>query len=153
MSGTMDCRANRRTDDPLATLFESRPVFESALSAGCIEMMTGWMKRCKVEHKSCPRQIEQPLPTRVIDVEPSNGKVRLFVSNGRSGQWAALSHCWGEVQPVKTIKTNFDIHCQKGLDLASLTPTFRNAIILTRRLGIPYIWINSLCIIQNNSAD
>lgn len=55
--------------------------------------------------------------------------------------------------PLKPTNPILTFICQKGLDLATRTPTFRDAIILTRRLGIPYIWIDSLSIIQNDSVD
>jgi hypothetical protein len=149
----MFCRADDRKDDPLAIIIDSRPVHESPSSMECVEMMSGWLKSCNDEHGSCPQQIEQRLPTRVIEVTPDSGNVRLVVSNGRPGKWAALSYCWGKVLPAKTDLTNFNRHCQEGIPLSSLTSTFRDAICLTRRLGIPYLWIDALCIIQNDSKD
>lgn len=40
-----------------------------------------------------------------------------------------------------------------GIDVDKLPPTFQQAIILTKSLGIEYIWIDSLCIIQDDDID
>jgi hypothetical protein len=83
--------------------------------------------------------------------------------------YAALSHCWGKVQPVRLMKTN--VAALKGsIAIASLPKTFQDAIAVTRRLQLRYIWIDSLykpcnpplksflvtqsrCIIQDDPKD
>jgi hypothetical protein len=86
-------------------------------------------------------------------VGPEGDNIKLVVSNGCSGKWIALSHCWGKVLPVKTESTNFRKHCQEGLPLNGFTQTFSDAILLTRALGIQYLWIDALCIIQDSKED
>jgi len=69
--------------------------------------------------------------------------------------YITLSHCWGgttkRIGPTEDNLSDF----QKGISLASLPQTFRDAIVLARHLDrrVRYIWIDSLCIIQNNKAD
>jgi len=63
-----------------------------------------------------------------------------------------LSHCWGTHQPVTTTTSNLEERLLSiGLD--DLPLTFRHAILLTQRLNIKYIWIDSLCILQDDSED
>ncbi|KAF3809524.1 hypothetical protein GCG54_00012808, partial [Colletotrichum gloeosporioides] len=56
--------------------------------------------------------------------------------------YVALSHCWGHHQPAKTTKATLD-----------LPKTFQDAITVTRALGIDFIWVDSLCIIQDDPDD
>ena len=95
-----------------------------------------------------------PLPTRVIDVGPANGSLepRLALSEGILGQYVALTHVWGGLVPVRTLNVNLSSHLAQ-LSLSSLPATFRDAVIITRRLGFRYLWIDALCIIQDSKED
>ncbi|KAK0710811.1 heterokaryon incompatibility protein-domain-containing protein, partial [Lasiosphaeris hirsuta] len=96
------------------------------------------------------------LPTRVIDCSlvGETGTIRLVEPNGASGSWVALSHCWGkpDKRPLATTRCNMSRH-MKGIRLTALPKTFRDAITVTRALGIQYLWIDSLCIIQGDLED
>ena len=41
----------------------------------------------------------------------------------------------------------------EGIDEASLQKTFADAIYVNRKLGIPFLWIDCLCIIQDDPTD
>lgn len=77
---------------------------------------------------------------------------RLYESNGEKARYLALSHCWGRHQNLKTEQRTLKARA-KGLDLNSLPKTFRDAIRVTQSLGISYLWIDSLCIIQDDKTD
>ena len=117
--------------------------------------MRGWLERCQKEHKTCPKQdVEHELPTRLLDVGPSTSEPFLRASKGRWGTWAALSHCWGRRLRVKTTRSNLEAQYEgKGLTLNELPPTFRDAVRIARDLGIRYLWIDALCIIQDDKDD
>lgn len=67
-------------------------------------------------------------------------------------QYLALSYCWGTSQPcVLTLSTK--AHFNKSLPVQSLSQILKDAIDLTRSLGFSYIWIDSLCIIQDSETD
>jgi hypothetical protein len=114
--------------------------------------MKDWLSTCQKEHRRCPQQEDSRLPTRVIDVGTSTREPRLVVTGGRSGKWTALSHCWGSYRPLKTESKTLESYC-KSLPLSALPPTFRDAIIITRALGVQYLWIDSLCILQDSKSD
>lgn len=76
----------------------------------------------------------------------------LHVSNGELGPWLSLSHCWGKEQTFTTKLNTLASHCNT-LSLVDLPETFRDAIMITRRLGYQYLWIDSLCIIQDSQED
>lgn len=68
------------------------------------------------------------------------------------GSYATLSHCWGDVVLTKLLLSNFD-DMMISIDEGNLPLTFREAIATVRELGIRYVWIDSLCIIQDSIAD
>lgn len=118
-------------------------------------MVPGWLKACYTSHSKCPKLAEAPLPTRVIDVGSKTVKPRLVISGGLPGKWVALSHCWGPdkaSQPLKTELATIDQHCRE-LSFDSLPASFKDAVTITRFLGIQYLWIDSLCIVQDSAED
>jgi hypothetical protein len=64
----------------------------------------------------------------------------------------ALSHCWGLKKPLMTTSETLSSHLA-GMKLQDLPKTFREAIDITRGIGIQYLWIDSLCIIQGDKQD
>ncbi|WYZ43654.1 hypothetical protein EsH8_VII_000090 [Colletotrichum jinshuiense] len=79
---------------------------------------------------------------------------RLIITNETppKGPYISLSHRWGGSDIIKcTIKTLPKL--QRGILLSELPATFQDALSATRSLGIAYIWIDSLCIIQDSRSD
>jgi len=94
------------------------------------------------------------LPTRVIDVGISTSdQQRLIITNSTLGHYAALSYCWGvEPQPLITTKSNIET-LYDNIPTLSLAKTIQEAIFVVRQLGLRYIWIDAICIIQDSAAD
>lgn len=116
------------------------------------ELVIDWMDDCERNHPLCLRPAT-PLPTRVINVGDSKGKEPfLYVSQGEEARYVALSHCWGEVLLIKTEKSNIAKH-QNDIPFATLPKNFKDAITVARAIGVQYIWIDSLCIIQDDGPD
>ena len=92
----------------------------------------------------------------MIDVGTKLGdQVRLIETSGNpDGHWVALSHCWGKKQnhPPKTTRANLSEHLN-AIPLSSLPRTFQDAVVVTRELGLRYLWIDSLCIVQDDEDD
>jgi len=143
-------------DDPLSKIFEhnERYVEPDPSSDPSLSYETRWRERCCSEHITCPSEVDHPLPTRVLDLTPDSGSQNpaLFISEGRLGRWVALSHCWGGEQPMKTTTGTLEAR-QAGIQLEELPQTFVDAVTITKRLGFRYLWIDSLCIIQDSKAD
>lgn len=66
--------------------------------------------------------------------------------------YATLSHCWGSSQPFVTLSSNLKTRMD-GIDSNTLPRTFKDAITVCRRLQIEYLWIDSICIIQDDKKD
>jgi hypothetical protein len=82
-----------------------------------------------------------------------NNNIRL-VSRVTPSRYACLSHCWGNDRHVtRTTRACVGVFTSSGVSLESLPKTFRDAIRICRKLGIDHIWIDSLCIIQDDISD
>jgi hypothetical protein len=95
----------------------------------------------------------------VLDLGPLPGgfpepdaDVRLVESNGARGRYICLSYCWGGTIDIRLTKDRYESYT-RGIAWATLPQGYRDAIHLTRKLGVRYIWIDSLCIIQDNDDD
>lgn len=107
-----------------------------------------WMETCQSTHRC--RGTSGNLPSRVLSVDSDT--VRLCDGSGKSGAYAALSHCWGTQPILTTTKSTLELH-KHAVDWSQLGKTFQDAITLTRSLGIAYIWIDCLCIVQDSVED
>jgi hypothetical protein len=111
-----------------------------------------WLRDCMANHPMCPRP-STSLPLRVIDVGTENIEPVLCITGkDENAQYTALSHCWGELQPITTTAATLEQRKQ-SIPLSSLPKTFQHAIVITRRLGVQYLWIDSLCILQDSVED
>jgi hypothetical protein len=78
-----------------------------------------------------------------------------FLFNTREDQiynYIALSYAWGEAKQLKTLKINLESHLQR-LPTSNLPRTIAEAIRVARDLGYCYIWIDAICIVQDDSTD
>jgi hypothetical protein len=121
------------------------------LSGSCMTLAQKWLQDCsqgKGKHAKCPQAVQTELPTRVIDIE----EMRLHCPAPEAkGLWVSLSHCWGGSSPLQTTTGNLESH-MAGLP-GPFPQTFADAVAVTRMLGLRYLWIDSLCIIQDSHED
>ncbi|CAO2648523.1 Nn.00g077900.m01.CDS01 [Neocucurbitaria sp. VM-36] len=123
-------------------------------SGEALVKMKSWVAQCIVNHSDslCDSPENPTLPTRVVDVGLRDGRVKLLEANGAKAKYICLSHCWGLEQIIMTTRMTLEDH-KRGIAWDELSKTFQDAITLTRTLGFEYIWIDSLCIIQDDSRD
>ncbi|KAH8695708.1 heterokaryon incompatibility protein-domain-containing protein [Phaeosphaeriaceae sp. PMI808] len=91
-------------------------------------------------------------PKRLLDVGRATSPIRLIDTQGKVFQYVALSHCWGSAPQFTTTKSNWT-KLTVNISFEGLPPLFQDAIIITRQLGLRYVWIDSLCIIQDSLRD
>ena len=94
------------------------------------------------------------LPTRLVNIGSADGKQSPFLWEcGESqGRYAALSYCWGTSTPFITHIESYKDRLQ-GFTLEELPKTVRDAVVVTRMLGLQFLWVDALCIIQGDSHD
>lgn len=119
------------------------------------------IQNCVLGH-SCHtfKSHDQHLPTRLVHI-PQDFEalgVRLIANAPEKlpegSRYAALTHCWGEKKPeCLTTGENFDLHSTRGIPWANVPRLFKDAMRYSRRLGLEYMWIDSLCIIQQDKRD
>jgi hypothetical protein len=139
-------------------LISGRILHPDITSIEVVELARNWIAECKDSHPACQQDPNTCLPSRVLDVgvstdtDLSKQVVSIFASDGKCEQWVALSHCWGGLPTLKTTTDNLT-SLQKGVPLHSLPRLYQDAVMITRSLGYRYLWIDSLCIIQDSLED
>lgn len=108
---------------------------------------------CQEKHPLC-RFEEAQLPTRVLDVQSrmADTTITLVDSEGLSARYATLSYCWGLSGNLKTTKANIQAH-RNGIKIDTLPKTIREAVITAQHLSLRYLWVDALCIIQDDTED
>ncbi|KAI0849789.1 HET-domain-containing protein [Daldinia vernicosa] len=126
----------------------------TASEAAC-EWVKHQLSACSQSHQRCRTRDSTFLPTRLISIAGSNDEVRLIDNSEvpHGSHYVALSHCWGLKLP-ECLTTKANVLDQKeNVPWSTLPKSFQEAILFTRKLGIGYIWIDSLCIIQRDPQD
>jgi hypothetical protein len=145
------------------------------LSAASLNLLYLWITNCLDSHQQC-RQIERSSfkHTRLLDlgVELASDMqdIRIVVSEehfsvsieeddtenyGHPGirhGYMTLSHCWGGARNIKLLENNME-DFENGISMTDLPKTFAEAVLVVRMLGCRYLWIDSLCIVQDSPAD
>ncbi|KAI3572749.1 heterokaryon incompatibility protein-domain-containing protein, partial [Fusarium oxysporum f. sp. albedinis] len=115
-----------------------------------------WQQECQLTHEKC-NQSARPIaePKRLIYVGGSSDSTALIESLRESvGHYAALSYCWGDMSQnyYRTTRETLASRLQ-GFNINDLPKTLQDAVKVTRALGLEYIWVDVLCIVQDDSED
>lgn len=149
------------TDEPIINLCSSGGVDDA------VALAKHWILECDNSHTACndhPRTKQQPkvVPTRLIDVGSTHGgrPPRVYIQNFLDHEdvvadveYAALSYAWGSDPTFATTTASNVGEMTECLPWDKLAKTIQEAIIFTRKLGIKYLWVDALCILQNEGPD
>jgi Heterokaryon incompatibility protein (HET) len=102
-----------------------------------------WIKTCVDEHQNCSLAKARQSPQRILQI--FDDYLVLHEHLDHKIIYACLSHCWGTSTMLRSTTATMDAF-KRCLPAKVLPPTFRDAVDICRRLGIYYIWIDSLCI-------
>ena len=149
---------NHRADQQGRTIEYPSPLHTA--SPLCGDMAIHWFDHCMRNHAKCSEHFADSdrLPTRLIDVGPLDGtqEPRLVLSSELQGRpdvrYITLSHRWASSVVLKLESTNIE-SLRRRIPLESLPQTFVDAIEVTRVLSVRYLWIDSLCILQDAIDD
>ncbi|KAK0672651.1 heterokaryon incompatibility protein-domain-containing protein [Cercophora samala] len=119
-----------------------------------------YLEDCSANHTKCREFNLKHMPTRLLEVSPYPNSstpgeppfvVRL-VTNPAPAPYATLSYCWGGDQPGKTTKKNIAAY-SRNIPLDALPLTIIDALTVTHGIGMKYLWVDALCIIQDSDQD
>jgi hypothetical protein len=126
-------------------------ICESADSEASCTLMKGWIDRCFTTHNHPPAKPHFK-PTRLIRLAKNEIEGAQLCSPTMPVEFAALSYRWGSDNESRTLQENL-AERYKRLDISSLPKTLRDAIKITRGLEIEYLWIDRLCIAQDDTDE
>jgi hypothetical protein len=122
-----------------------------------------WIKEmienCASHHEKCNSTPVSWLPTRLIQVGGPGKLPRLvetskmpLVPGSPPPRYTTLSHCWGKTETIELTSSNRS-RLYDGIPQSTIPKTYADAMVFTSLLGLQYIWIDSLCIVQGDSQD
>ncbi|KAK5656008.1 hypothetical protein OQA88_5146 [Cercophora sp. LCS_1] len=117
--------------------------------------VSSMLSACIEGHPPCKQNAEAvKLPTRVICIGEAPNDIKLMETNGITGSYVTLSYCWGgKGAKAKTTKSNLLARCEGPIPQHELSQTHLDAIEITKALGYQYLWIDAICIIQDDDED
>ncbi|OJD39091.1 het-domain-containing protein [Diplodia corticola] len=144
-------------DDKLRASLPVRKQTSDRGTRTIFQMIQGWVKSCdeRPPEKDVAHccSLSPTVPTRLIDISGAPQKLRLVETGGKAhAAYAALSYCRGETEPLKTSQDTLAAHMD-DIAITKLPWMFLDAVKTARWLDLKYIWIDSLCIIQDDEAD
>ncbi|KAF2176066.1 hypothetical protein K469DRAFT_700459 [Zopfia rhizophila CBS 207.26] len=125
-----------------------------------------WLEDCDNNHRDCHGVPSTTLPTRLIDVYAHNENGLRLIETRHDiiggNKYIALSHPWGDMEKYPPFSTLSTDESGRGCTLENfkneipyeeLPATFKDAVDTTRALGVRYLWVDSICIIQGRNGD
>ncbi|OGM51255.1 hypothetical protein ABOM_000023 [Aspergillus bombycis] len=112
-----------------------------------------WLRQCTQSHEACSVRGKPYLPKRVVRLASYNVNPVLYeTSHGQRADYVALSYCWGGDKNLLT--TQDTIRSRKaGILWSDIPQTLKDAMHLTLALGVEFIWIDALCIVQDDPIE
>lgn len=132
----------------------------STQSEASFKLAREWLNECLSSHSRCSRvaSVDLHSPTRLLDVGSpdvlTQPKLRLqgCADLGSRPTYLTLSHCWGGAKIYQLTSSTYE-SIRIGIALDVLPKSFKDAFLITRKLRYRYLWVDSLCIVQDNQAE
>jgi len=114
-----------------------------------------WLSTCDNEHNECIQTLgNSALPSRWVDLGIGNDTATVRLCSREeihpNAVYMTLSHCWGS-KPMLKLESHSLAAFRSRIPIEQ-SKTYSEAVFVARRLGVRYLWIDSLCIIQGTSA-
>lgn len=117
-----------------------------------------WVNKCQESHVRCSKyKNEIWFPTRLLDVRfESDSQIIKVVEvcnlEEPVGLYNTLSHAWGDGNFLKLTRDT-QSSLETGVTLDLLTKTFQDAVMVCQRMGVHFLWIDCLCILQDDHSE
>ncbi|RSL71758.1 hypothetical protein CEP53_001373 [Fusarium sp. AF-6] len=122
-----------------------------------------WISNCQANHDRCnsSQPGQRVLPSRLISIDApilgeTTPQARLVLTDSlpkdETTEYCALSHSWGRSSPLRLLEDNLE-GLLKSINTSLLSKNIQDALVVAHRLEFKYIWVDSICIIQNSAQD
>lgn len=145
------------------TTATSFPVVQphSSVNTGyhAIVQIRAWLQSCEREHTHCKRvpdssNLRKMANVRLIHVGTASEPTVRLVCVKELSSWPAyttLSHRWTDTTKATQLQWNNIQQYHKSIEIGSWPPVYKQALHITRQLGIQHLWIDSICIVQDSN--
>jgi hypothetical protein len=139
----------------------SSPQLFGIRSSAVSETLRQWLYDCDRNHARCDRHpdlhvvVQTELPTRLVEIGAHSSSMVRVIHPESVVKYAAVSYRWGYASQYLNYQTTRENLAEKenGVALASLPLVLQNAIEVAREIGMQFIWIDALCIVQGPGGD
>ncbi|PIA89190.1 hypothetical protein CB0940_06888 [Cercospora beticola] len=143
-------------DSPAAAYVTTRPIDDEAGSSETFAKISLWRATCLQEHHdSCPTPNSTFVPKRLVEVQDADGfdclRLRETEHVGHP-PYIPLSYCWGDDQAIISTRTTVSTW-MKSIPYDHLPQTLKDAITACRNLQVRFLWVDALCIVQDDDQD
>lgn len=125
-------------------------------SSASFVMLRSWLRQCIDDHEICRLSLCSTKPTRVLDLLafPASDLIRMVETHEVNTDltYATLSYRWSNTTDFVLTTSNYEDY-RSQIPQKSLPRTIREAIEICRSLGVRYLWVDALCVIQGDSDD
>ncbi len=139
-------------------LLETRNLSNNTGSVCSLQQLSTWYMDCFQNHELCKRKSPSTFyrPTRLLDISRVGEQDTVHLVNSAdvvcNEPYMTLSHCWGDTKPLRhTAQTKSKL--ESGIALGEFPKTFQNATTAAQTMHCRYLWIDSLCIVQDDWKD
>lgn len=145
--------SNFLSDSNVGAVISGRRIHSDVQTKENLQRARSWLQTCLDSHPHCRSEIPH-LPTRVIDVGSSNKHTKLVITDRKTSKpYVALSYSWGKSPNLRLVAKDLLSYSQRGIPFKAMPKSVQDAVTMTRTLGIQYLWVDALCIIQDSSSD
>ncbi|KAI1387393.1 HET-domain-containing protein [Hypoxylon trugodes] len=128
------------------------PINTNPGSDKSIQLIRSWIKSCSVHHSCGISNLPPSRPTILLAV--GNNRLHLVDNAGQPNvRYAALSYCWGEGTQRTLLKSNNKKQLFDDIPFEHLDTTIQEAVNITREVGFQYLWVDALCITQDDEGE
>lgn len=128
-------------------------VNQRSLTGVNIERVREWIRGCEKDHENCVLSPQTWYPTRLLDLNVPGATMKVIIAKETqpAGPYMTLSHRWGK-HVYEQLTSQSEGRFKTCIDISTLPRVFQDAIDITRKLKVRYLWIDSLCIKQDKEC-
>ena len=148
--------------NPASRVISTRPIEREGRSDETFKKVSAWLNGClheerrgKKTHANCPRPTENYMPTRLVEISSQADQYRLKLRESKgfvTEPYVALSYRWGGDQPLKLTQKWLN-EWMVDIPWGKLPQTIKDAVTVCQKLGIRFLWVDSICIKQDDADD